>query len=588
MSQPDPSQRAVVGRMEEGRLVDPWNGEESWSLEGESSDGSWLRASVAGGLAEPEANLAEPGSALAAVYELAARKAPRSPLHSSAALREAQAWVKNPAIDDPSLEDLTGLPLVTIDEEDSKDLDQAVCIEERQGGFRVWYAIADAAHFVRPGTALWSEALARGSTYYLPGLVIPMLPRELSEYLVSLHLQENRRALMFRVDLGADGEVSECRISRARVRSRVKTSYDAVQDFFDGKAKAPGGDPEVSRSLELLQRVGELRLALAEARDILQIRRQEVRINLGQKPGFGFIAMTDDRIDAERYNEQISLLCNMEGARFLRRGRGDDRLQAIYRYHQAPDGERLAQLQRQIGALTQIQGKDPAQWAWQRGRQSLAAYLRSLPSTGDGSRIAKAIHRQAMLAGGRSGFDSEPGIHHGVGADVYARFTAPMREVVGVFVHKESWERLGLASAGDLGRDQKLRQAVVAAAERSRQVQREIDRELNREVLDQMFSRDLDLAREDRPTHRGTVLGISRSKVHVQLDQPAIDVKIYQHHLEEEPGGENLHAGRDGVTLRRSRDGEVLWSVGAEVQLRLRGHDTARDRWRLELLPASA
>lgn len=568
--------------------MDPWRGEEGWSLQDESPEGSWLRAGTEARRAVPEVLLAEAGSALATIYELAARKVPRSPLHSPEALREAQAWMRNPAIDDPSLEDLTDLPLVTIDEEESKDLDQAVCIQERKAGFRVWYAIADAAHFVRTGTALWEEALARGSTYYLPGLVIPMLPRDLSEYLVSLHPREPRRALMFRVDLEADGEVIECRILRARVRSRVKTSYDAVQRFFDGAACALGDDPEVARSLELLQQVGELRLALAQARDTLQVRRQEVRIDLGKGPGLGFVAMTEARNDAERYNEQISLLCNIEGARFLRQGTDDERLQAIYRYHQAPDNERLDQLQRQIRALTQVQGKDPARWVWRRGRQSLAGYLRSLPATGESARVAKAIHRQAMLAGGRSGFGSVPGIHHGVGADAYARYTAPMREMVGIFVHKESWESLGVAPAGDPGQDEQLRQTVVAAAERSRQVQREIDRELHRHVLDEMFASEMSLEHEDRPAHAGTILGISRSKVHVQLDDPAIDVKIYLHHLEEQPGGEGLHAGRDGVTLRRSRNGEVLWSLGGAVNLRLRGHDTARDRWRLELLPVSS
>ncbi len=117
--------------------------------------------------------VALPGTARAKIYALTARQR-LDPIHSDAAMTEARLLATEPGIDDPALTDLTHLPFVTIDEESSRDLDQALCIQRAGADFVVWYAIADAAWFVRPGSALFQEALERGATLYLPGLVVPL------------------------------------------------------------------------------------------------------------------------------------------------------------------------------------------------------------------------------------------------------------------------------------------------------------------------------------------------------------------------------------------------------------------------------
>lgn len=590
----------------EGRVADAFS-EESDRLPIETTaketlaPGTWglfeLRGRRAERVGEP---LAAPGSALADLYALAAKRR-LTPLHSSAAMAETAAIVADPGIDDPALEDLTHLPFVTIDEVHSRDLDQALFVErrasKRQGsGFTVWYAIADPAWCVRPGSQLFAEALRRGATYYLPGLVIPMLPRELSEDIVSLNPRVDRRAMVFEVALDVHGEVEKTRIRRARVRSRVKTAYDTVQAIFDGDAPVPGSESvreeepglaaRVAESLHLLREVGQLRIALAESRDVVSLRRSEIAVSLAGQEGLRFVAMTDPRNDVERYNEQISLLCNVEGARFLRRGdTAGDAVQPIYRTHAPPPPERLDELADQIAALVELRGLDADRWSWRRGRGSLAEYLRQLPSTGPEARLARSVHRQAMLVGGRSLFTTVPGIHYGVGAEVYGRFTAPMREIVGIFEHKETWEKLaGDASPGNTADDEALREQVVEASNRARQTQRELDREVNRRVLDQLFGDDLKHPLEERPSRRGTVMGVSRSKVHVTLDEPPIDVKVYVHHLQRQLGG-RVAQGRDRMTLRNlAEGGAALRIVGDEVAVRVRGRDAGRDRWELELL----
>jgi len=500
--------------------------------------------------------------------------------HGPAAQLQADALARSPGIDDPLLVDRTPLPLCTIDEPHSRDLDQALFVEAFGDGHRVWYAIADAAHFVRPGTPLWEEALRRGSSYYLPGLVVPMLPRVLSEDIVSLNPGVDRRALLFVVELDGAGRVQRRRLERARVRSRAKLSYQGVQAWYDGSGPADC-DSEVQASLRALAVAGRRRMARAEDRGVVPFRRREVELSAQLGSG-QVIAYEDLRRDVERYNEQISLLCNVEGARFLVEEAAD--IHPIYRVHPPPAERRLASLEQRVRAMVRGRGLDPVRWAWNRQRSTLAAWLSALPSEGEDGRIAEVLHRQAIVSCGRAGFTATPGGHHGIGADIYGRFTAPMREVVGVYLHGEATERLGGPPSGpvEAGAAQSLRDAVIAAAERSANHQKALDREANRVVLDRVFT--VDLAHGGGFRH-GTLMGLTRRKLHVRLEDPPLDVKVYLHHLERQ-AGHRLRVDDDGIQLLRS-DAPVL-TLGDRLALSIGGQDPDADRWALHLAGEAA
>ena len=598
----------LVGRLDGRAVVDPFNpSSEPYRLPGsvaiDSEDGGWIgiRLGTDGSVQHAE-SLARPGSALDHLYGLA-EQIGISPIHSPAVMAEARQWTDNPIIDDDALEDLRHLPFITMDEVTSKDLDQALFIERREAerleaGFRVWYAIADAAHFVRPGSALMQESLSRGSTFYMPGLVLSMLPTVMSEGIVSLNPRVDRRALVFSIDLDSEGHTVESRILRGRIHSRVKTSYDAVQRYYDGgpvplgvgadaattdgAASEPGLEKAVADCLDALAEVGRARMRLAEIRHTVRVRRRELKVSLDHDD-LGFVAMDDPRLESEQFNEQISLLANVEGAKLLARSApGLDSVQPIFRFHEPPDPFRLERLRGRLKAFARRHKLPADTWQWDPARQSLASFMAGLPQHGEQERLSRAVHRQALMAGGRSGFDVAPGIHHGVGAQAYARFTAPMREVVGVFVHKETWELLGEEPSPPDDQDESLREQIVEAANRSRGLQRRLDSEVNRRVIDQLFAKPE--AELGAAGYGATVMGISRGKVHLQLDHIPIDVKVYIPHLEEQVG-ERLRPGRDGVTLRRSRGGHPEWTLGDAVRVHSAGKDPQKDRWRLSLQP---
>jgi ribonuclease R len=425
---------------------------------GATETGDFAEVEARDGVARVRRLIAPAGSARARLYQLLAERH-IDPTHPQDVATEVRWWLARTGIDDPALEDMTSIPFVTVDGYGTRDLDQALAVTRGADGFLVRYALADASYYVRPGSALFREALRRGASYYLPGLSAPMLPRALSEGLISLNPRVDRRATVFEMELDVDGEVVSCRVTRARVHSRARLHFDQVQDFLDGRPGHAISEPEVIENLRRFEEVGQLRLAHAHERNMVPYRTAETRVHLADGSGMAFVAIERMRNRVERYGEQLSLMCNIEGAALLRRA-ANENTQPIYRTHAPPDERRLDELEARIAGVVQAYGLSDA-WMWDRSTHTLGEYIRRLPGDADREHLRQALQHQAIMVNVRSTFTAEPGPHFGLGADAYARFSAPMREIVGVFVHKELWD---LLDGRPPSSDEALRDAVIEAA----------------------------------------------------------------------------------------------------------------------------
>ncbi|KAA1423589.1 RNB domain-containing ribonuclease [Mumia zhuanghuii] len=216
-------------------------------------------------------------------------------------LAEAEAAAGQ--VDLPAL-DRTDLPLLTIDPPGAKDLDQAMFIERSGDGWTVHYAIADVVSYVRPGGAVDAEAHRRGQTLYAPSRRIPLHPPALSEDAASLLPEVVRPAVLWSIDLDADGRQRDVRVERARVRSTAQLDYEGVQAQVEA-----GRGPE---TLALLREVGERREALEAERGgvSLPLPSQEI-----ERAADGSWSLTYRQLLlSEGWNEQISLMTGMAAA----------------------------------------------------------------------------------------------------------------------------------------------------------------------------------------------------------------------------------------------------------------------------------
>ncbi len=316
---------------------------------------------------------------------------------------EAQGAARAPLL--PQL-DRTDLPFVTIDPEGARDLDQAVHLERRAGGYRVHYAIADVAAFVRPGGAVDEEAHRRGETLYGVGGKVPLHPPQLSEGACSLLPDGPRPALLWTVDLDDAGERTAVRVERALVRSRAQLSYAEVQADLDA-----GTDDPVPL---LLREVGELRHARERDRGGVSLPLPDQEVDLVE--GRLRLAFRSP-LPVESWNAQISLLTGMAAASLMVEGRV-----GVLRTLPPPDPRDVARLRRIARAL------DVA-WPEEQDHPDFISAL----DAGRADHAAVLTASASLLRG--SGYASFSGLvpqrhQHAALAAPYSHVTAPLRRLV--------------------------------------------------------------------------------------------------------------------------------------------------------------
>ncbi|WP_328466781.1 RNB domain-containing ribonuclease [Actinoplanes sp. NBC_00393] len=339
--------------------------------------------------------------------------------------------------------DRTDVPFLTLDPASSQDLDQAMHLSRRDGGYRIRYAIADVATFVRPGGPLEAESWARGQTIYLPDGRIPLHPPVLSEGAVSLLPDVDRAAVVWTIDLDADGETVGVHLERARVRSRAKLDYAGVQREIDA-----GAAPE---AVLLLIEIGTLLARRAAERGAvnLPLPAQEV-----ERDGDGWRLVLEAPLPIEEHNAQISLLTGMAAARIMLDGGI-----GLLRTMPSPKPEAVAKLRVAAEALgvpwpaeapvsEVVAGVNPAEPRGAAFLDQAADLLRGAAYTAFGvpaGTLPGGNGGSASVPGGSGGAASVPGGngrpaslpgelapaeagHGGVGAP-YAHVTAPLRRL---------------------------------------------------------------------------------------------------------------------------------------------------------------
>lgn len=321
------------------------------------------------------------------------------------ALAEAADAARSPELAGHA--DATDLPFLTIDPPTSTDLDQAMHLERRAHGYRVHYAIADVAAFVRPGGALDTEAHRRVTTLYFPDGRVPLHPEVLSEDAASLLPGRVRPAVLWEIDLDPEGAAVATRVRRALVRSRAKLDYAGVQRQIDaGTAEEP---------LALLRDIGTLREEQEVARGgiSLHVPEQEITEQDGRY-GLAYRAP----LPADGWNAQVSLLTGMAAAHLMAEsGTGILRTLPV-----APDGA-VARLRRSAEALhidwPHHVPYDRLVRSLDAGRTDHAAFLQDCTTL--------------LRGAGYTVFDGGdlpvPAVHAAV-ADLYTHCTAPLRRLV--------------------------------------------------------------------------------------------------------------------------------------------------------------
>ncbi|MCS7101171.1 MAG: ribonuclease R [Burkholderiaceae bacterium] len=322
--------------------------------------------------------------------------------------------------------DLRDVPLVTIDGEDARDFDDAVYCEPLAGGRRKWrlvVAIADVSHYVQPGDALDVEAQLRSTSVYFPRRVVPMLPERLSNGLCSLNPQVDRLVLVADMVVDAKGRITAYQFYPGVMHSAARLTYDEVWEALsqpDSRAArrlAPLREP-----LENLYAVFEVLARARDARGAIDLETTETQIVCDANGRIERI-LPRVRNDAHRMIEECMLAANVCAADFVQRHKHP----ALYRVHEGPTPERLANLRALLKSLgLQLEGGEspkPADYA------ALLARIRMRPDRHLLQTVLLRSMQQAVYSPYNVG-------HFGLAYDAYTHFTSPIRRYPDLLLHR--------------------------------------------------------------------------------------------------------------------------------------------------------
>jgi ribonuclease R len=404
-------------------------------------------------------------------------------------------------------EDLRAIPLITIDPEDARDHDDAVFAEpdpdpKNPGGWHAIVAIADVAHYVRPGEALDHDARQRGNSTYFPDRVVPMLPEALSADLCSLVDGKDRACLAVHLWFDADGNKKRHKFVRGLMRCAAGLHYAQVQQAIDGEpdeAALPFLEPVLKPLYACHAAVNRARAA----RQPLAINAPERRVLIGKDGHIAAIKPREHRL-SHQVIEDFMIAANVAAAEELEKRKQP----CMYRVHEPPSDEKTDSLRKFLITLD---------YRLAKGQGLRPMHFNAILEAAKGSEHERLINEVVLRSQMQATYSPDNRGHFGLNLSKYAHFTSPIRRYADVLVHRALIRGLGMGDDGlppeDDERFESIAEHISLTERRSMQAERDA---LNRFIT--AFMADHVGAEFD-----GRITGVTRFGLFVELDETGAD-----------------------------------------------------------------
>ncbi len=318
--------------------------------------------------------------------------------------------------------DLTKEMFVTIDGDDSKDFDDAICVVKKENGWKLFVNIADVSHYVTEGSPLDVSAFERGTSTYVTDRVVPMLPHELSNGICSLNPHVVRLTLTVEMDVNTDGKITSYKVYPSYMESKMRMTYNNVNRIFEGdEALIEEYLPFVSMFMDMK----DCALAIRKNRHnkgAIDFDTVESKI-VCDETGKAIDIVERERGLAEECIEDFMIAANVSVANLMKK----HKIPCVYRIHEEPQSKKMVDFVRMSKFMTHtfmVNGTvTPKQ---------VQEYLESCKNDPDYDVVSMALLRCMSKAV----YDPECVGHFGLAEEEYLHFTSPIRRYPDLIVHR--------------------------------------------------------------------------------------------------------------------------------------------------------
>jgi ribonuclease R len=324
--------------------------------------------------------------------------------------------------------DFRGITTFTIDPATAKDFDDALSIDRSDDGtIEIGVHIADVTHFVKPGTEIDKEAYRRSTSVYLVDRVAPMLPEKLSNELCSLRPHEDSLCFSAVFKFDSNGNILHRWFGRTIIHSDHRFAYEEAQEVLET------GEGPFSDEMRELNRLAHILRKRKLDNGALTFETDEVQFVLDEH-GVPLEIYVKERKEAHMLIEDFMLLANKEVARFIGETRAMDHIPFVYRIHDHPDPEKIAELAsfaRMLGFEMRID--TPRQ---------VAKSFNALAEAARDDEALQILEPLAIRSMAKAEYNTENIGHYGLAFTFYTHFTSPIRRYSDVLVHRILYENI--------------------------------------------------------------------------------------------------------------------------------------------------
>lgn len=319
--------------------------------------------------------------------------------------------------------DLRSYPIITIDGEDAKDLDDAVYAEKLpNGNYRLIVSIADVSHYIPENSELDKEAQQRGNSVYLVDRVLPMFPREISNGICSLNEKEDKLTFTCDMEIDQQGKVVKAETYKSVICSAHRMTYTKVNQILEGEEAACKEYADIRDMLLLMLELSKKLRERKYQRGSIDFDLSEIKVVLNEEEKVDYVKLRE-RGEGEKIIEDFMIAANESVAEKL----FWMEIPSVYRTHEPPEKERLQKLNESLKNfhyhIPNLEEVHPKQFQ---------AMIEDSKEKG----INLVVHKMVLMALKQARYTVENTGHFGLASDCYTHFTSPIRRYADLEVHR--------------------------------------------------------------------------------------------------------------------------------------------------------